>query len=58
MRRTAAILLATACILGLTATTATANATAPAPAPGDSAVDLPTVAGYLIQTVTAIGGLR
>ncbi|WP_406503348.1 hypothetical protein [Streptomyces sp. NBC_00212] len=56
MRRTAAILLATACILGLATTTASADgAPAPAAAP---AVDLPTVAGYVIQTVTALGGLR
>ena len=54
MRRTAAVLLATACILGLATTTASADG-APAAAP---AVDLPTVAGYVIQTVTALGGLR
>ncbi|MFJ8310949.1 MULTISPECIES: hypothetical protein [unclassified Streptomyces] len=57
MRRTAAILLTTACILGLTTTTATADGT-PAAAPASGVVDLPTVAGYVIQTVTALGGLR
>uniref|UniRef100_A0AAU2UWJ6 Uncharacterized protein n=1 Tax=Streptomyces sp. NBC_00003 TaxID=2903608 RepID=A0AAU2UWJ6_9ACTN len=57
MRRTAALLLATAWILGLTTTTATADGSA-APAPASAVVDIPTVAGYVFQTVTALGGLR
>ncbi|MEV8529544.1 hypothetical protein AB0451_36390 [Streptomyces sp. NPDC052000] len=55
MRRAAAILLTTACVLGLTTATAAADS---ATAPASGAVDLPTVDGYVIQTVTALGGLR
>ncbi|MGW2818833.1 hypothetical protein [Streptomyces sp. NPDC001415] len=57
MRRTAALLLATAWILGLTTTTAMADGS-PAAAPASAVVDIPTVAGYVFQTVTALGGLR
>src|SRR3954468_2111245 len=58
MRSAAALLLTTACILGLTTPPAAAAPPGPAPASSGEVVDLPVVAGYVIQTVTALGGLR